>query len=666
MQGSWQIFVLFCVVVLAIWYCYSERKKLDLLNPFKSSPVGPTITSFKTNFKFAYDSGPKIIKQTGVDCNMDTHLTTCDPNKPFSCSKCDGEAWQCIVPPRGSRVINTSNNKSKIIPEGQGVCTNVTLDSRCTPGRGFLVYATTTDPKAEPIVTCMCNNFWRKSTLDSDCENLDICGAGGTKLDPKNTKNNNVSEYECNCPQGQFSMLNKDLDYPVHNCIEYTLGNYTEELPTNDIDTLGKIKKTTKIVTMPKSALNLAIQKAYKPKNVSSVASTCYLTGQPITDAQVLQTNTRFKKEFGPFTLFENKPSGYYVSAKNNKVLAIRRNPRDYALYNKEEGIISRSNDRVLNGLWGPDAVIKLQWDSVDLLGYFTNDIFMDIILYFTYNDYNKPVIDLIMGKPYKTGTQFSMDLTGHDLHFPGNFYESYEFKTAPLNNCEQNPVTIGTGHEGPCDLFDIGCHARKLGNAALKVTGNFRYKCTVPIYPNPLNQEEMNLFREGSLTKNYDTPDSHNPNIWKAVQFSVENGKFKMPGRYSQFYINGLEAMKMTNAKFIPLPGNSTTKWETNERLNPLFGLDECPLTGKARLLFNQKIYSPEWTTNEKLRFMKATFINGEDRIHFIRSQMAQDDGHTGVTIRAKLVNNVLEFRQKITNDEQAQAIKLLGIEIK
>lgn len=370
------VILLFLISLVLIFF---NKNKLDTYLKFED---GKTLKLW--NSKFVYK--PKfedIIIENPYECSP-TDLRKCSlKNGWTSCSGCKNPTAICTRYDEPMEWYKDGfENPPFIIPANdplnrdEGYCLAMAEENRrCNRFHGKLVLATLDNKSKEYIAYCMCTNpgMIGNNKLTDACDNSFI----------GEVVNINVpfSKLKLKCPEGYESTTH------FHTGLQKNIP-ICKVLLVSDV-----LLDPSDFKLLPKVYLNDTIKGSFTGDFFIDPSKYCLLTGEAC-DGEVVH-------------FVDGKNSA--VKANTNKFIPIRRN-----IYN-----------RLLEGDFGPDAILKLEYDLIRVYGHLNNIMFQNVSVRLIAGEYNFAVYEKL--KLDKT-KNYWIDLTSHQVSFPDSFLSGHWF----------------------------------------------------------------------------------------------------------------------------------------------------------------------------------------------------------------------------------------------
>lgn len=321
-----------------------------------------------------------------------TELRTCDINDALSCEGCQNLIASCEHFDKDTKYVDSDKN-TWMIPankdSNEGYCLVITdVNRRCNPYHGDLVLVQRTPNNIESLMICECKRpgFIGKDNIAGDCTLVQICGGKIKDI------NKQFEELECECPDGFTSTrMEADDEESVPVC---------RITKIEDQDDWSRLNFDGAIID--KKVYDPDIRGNFKGDQLLDPCKRCALTGLPVNGE-----------------IIETEQNQWQCRGLDSSCIPIRLD----------------QNTRILDGAQGPDAMIGIKWQQLIIYGFIDDPEYKNIVVLFGpkgNEDYYK-LLKLDINERY------AIDLTKHQVKFPGSFFREMEITAVPNGECTGN-----------------------------------------------------------------------------------------------------------------------------------------------------------------------------------------------------------------------------------
>ena len=382
------IFIFISIIVLIATYIFSVTIK-----KFKESFVTELERNLENieqlkefNYDIHFDPFPNTIDITNpYACTpLDRHL--CQMDDQTSCFGCQNLISRCTHFAQATKYVDLQGNEYEIPANSnpnEGYCLlTERVSESCNSFHGDLVLVQTSVDSTESAFICNCKNpgYIGKTSITGNCTDVFICNGNIKTLDVP------FDQIECSCGIGETSKMENDI--PV--CITDTVLNhdYNNSVIFSSLDSLEA------------SYFNSTFSGNTNTPYFRNPCMYCLITGEPV-DGRIIESD-----------------DGYQCQSTSYDAIPVRSN----------------SLGRILRGVRGPDAMIKMTVTAFRIYGYFSNTNFSN----------GGIIVDGRNGDNARLFPQFGLDPTRkyeistwqHDISLMGSFSPSIITRINTIGIC--------------------------------------------------------------------------------------------------------------------------------------------------------------------------------------------------------------------------------------
>lgn len=336
----------------------------------------------KFSFDIYFNPFPSEIDITNPYPCTPTELRNCKVSDSTSCFGCQNLIAKCVHFEADTKYTDLEGHVT-LLPknetEDDGYCLVVDkLVDRCNLYHGDLVLVQLTPDSGESALTCSCKNpgYIGNTELNGACDTVFVCGGQIDNIDQP------IENIKCVCDEGYTSTRAEDST-PVCKpsiVLDYDFTNYTFGLPTIDI-----------------SNFDSTISGNIKANKLVNPCKVCAITGKP-ANGQLVESE-----------------DGFQCIASDYSCIPIRRS----------------LTERILKGNNGPDGVVNIKIQEIDVLGYISSVDFRNINVHFL-KDQNEEICNLLN----LTEDHYILNMYPHQVVFPGSFNTNPQIATTVTFKC--------------------------------------------------------------------------------------------------------------------------------------------------------------------------------------------------------------------------------------
>lgn len=365
------------IIILILFVHYSMRKANNSIIEKINGTQFAQIPKFYSTIKFDTKNDPIVIENP-YECTT-KQIKKCKISDKRSCFGCQNLTSKCKHFENDVMVIETDGTKNILSANlpNEGYCLSAdNLEQECNKHHGDLVILHLTSGLSTLICNCKNPGYIGNVDILGACDTPFLCN-GKVK-----TINTDLEKIKCVCENGFMQQLQENTP----SCVENTVNN------TTNFDLLS--------INYPvnKKVYDKTIAGNFNGTNFTNPCSICPITGSFVNG-----------------NLIETK-NGYQCATNSTiRGVPIRRN-----LY-----------QRVLAGDEGPDAILDLEITEILVFGKTNNSNYISGIIVCKPENNLKFYKAMNLDQTKAIGIQ----LTDHQISFPGNFYKT-NVTSAPHINC--------------------------------------------------------------------------------------------------------------------------------------------------------------------------------------------------------------------------------------
>ena len=387
------LFIFTCILLfIFLLCCFYISKQLTSIKNKELEDLRDPLMEFSTDIQF--QPFPQIIDVNSTyDCTP-LNLRTCKIDDQTSCFGCKSLVASCHHLSQNTKYINTDGS-TFIVPansnENEGYCMTISsTQEKCNVYHGEFTLVQLTPDSLDAALICLCKNPGLIGNLElkGACDNVFVCE--GKVLDI----NKPLEEIECDCPSSlKFEIVNN-----IPTCRTRTVLNANQNNLLNDIVRFPNNTLTTDIKNFDKTInQNINIDKLINPCMV------CPITGKVMSNTSIF---------------FDSELTRYCIITDTEDPIGIP---------------IRRSQtERLLDGDYGPDAVLALWWDTILIYTQLAGST-QRLVYIISYNDTNKIFYELYN---LDISKKIAIDI-GPNTHV-GLFCPIPKIKIIPQSTCKK------------------------------------------------------------------------------------------------------------------------------------------------------------------------------------------------------------------------------------